>query len=190
VTSPHLHSSPDEHRLSIRVRESRWDEADTAAVSALLRTYLLQTESEKHEHGRAASPASPGSPGSPGSIMPLPSRYEREVTDPRASYDDCTTLLALLEQRPVGVVIVRIDGEGAEIKRLWADPSLRGRGLGSALLDAALALTSGNVRLSVWDWRGPAIGLYESRGFERVASWDDRAGLICMVRPANTLPLR
>lgn len=181
MTSPHLHSSPDELRLSIRVRESRWDEADTTAVSALVRTYLLQTESEKHEYGRAEPPAS---------IMALPPRYEREVADPRASYADCTTLLATIEQHPVGVVIVKIDGGEAEIKRLWADPDLRGRGLGSALLDAALALTSGPVRLSVWDWRAPAIGLYGSRGFERVESWDDREGLICMVRPGHTVPLR
>ncbi|GAA1243675.1 ribosomal protein S18 acetylase RimI-like enzyme [Microbacterium phyllosphaerae] len=181
MTSPHLHSSSDELRLSIRVRQSRWDEADTTAVSALVRTYLLQTESEKHEYGRAEPPAS---------IMALPPRYEREVADPRASYADCTTLLAMIEQRPVGVVIIRIDGGEAEIKRLWADPDLRGRGLGSALLDAALALTAGRVRLSVWDWRAPAIGLYESRGFERVASWDDREGLVCMVRPDQTLPLR
>jgi ribosomal protein S18 acetylase RimI-like enzyme len=96
----------------------------------------------------------------------------------------------MTEQGPVGVVIVRVDGGEAEIKRLWADPNLRGRGLGSALLDAALALTTGRVRLSVWEWRAPAIRLYESRGFERVASWDDREGLICMERPAETLPLR
>ena len=183
MTSPHLHSSSDGLRQSIRVRESRWDEADTAAVRALVRTYLLQTESEKHEHRRAASPASPAS------IMALPPRYEREVADPRASYADCTTLLAMIERRPVGVVIVRTDGGEAEIKRLWADPDVRGRGLGSALLDAALALTHGRVRLSVWDWRAPAIRLYESRGFVRVKSWDDRDRLVCMVRPAHTVPL-
>lgn len=150
-------------------------------MSALVRTYLLQTEAEKHEHGRAETAAP---------TTELPPRYEREVADPRAAYADCTTLVAVIEQQPVGVVIVRIDGGEAEIKRLWADPNHRGRGLGSALLDAALSLTSGNVRLSVWDWRAPAIGLYESRGFVRVESWDDREGLVCMARPANTLPLR
>lgn len=181
MTSSRLHSSPDQPGLSIRVRESRWDEADTAAVSTLVRTYLLQTEAEKHERGRAES-AVP--------ITGLPPRYEREVADPRVSYADCTTLVAVIGQQPVGVVIIRIAGGETEIKRLWADPDLRGRGLGSALLDAALALTSGNVRLSVWDWRAPAIGLYESRGFVRVASWDDREGLVCMTRPAHTVPLR
>ncbi|MGK3947699.1 GNAT family N-acetyltransferase [Microbacterium sp. K2] len=153
-------------------------------MSELVQTYLLQTETEKLEHGQAASPASLTS------LTSLPTRYARELEDPNTAYADCTTLLAITEQGTVGVVIVRIDGGEAEIKRLWADPNLRGRGVGSALLDAALALTSGRVRLSVWEWRAPAIRLYESRGFERVASWDEREGLVCMERPANTLPLR
>lgn len=182
VTSlPHPHPPYDELRRSIRVRESTWDDADSTTVSELVRTYLVQTETEKIEHGQAESPAP---------LTALPERYEREVSDSGTAYADCTTLLAVTEQRPVGVVIVRIDGGEAEIKRLWADPNLRGRGVGSALLDAALALTSGRVRLSVWEWRAPAIRLYESRGFERVASWDEREGLICMERPAHTLPLR
>lgn len=149
-------------------------------MSELVRTYLLQTEAEKLEYAEA----------SPAGLAALPPSYEREVADPVAAYAHCTTLLAMTEQGPVGVVIVRVDGGEAEIKRLWADPNLRGRGLGSALLDAALALTTGRVRLSVWEWRAPAIRLYESRGFERVASWDDREGLICMERAAETLPLR
>ena len=181
TSQPHSHPSHDERHPSIRIRESLWDDADTTAVSELVRTYLLQTEMEKVTHGQGESVA-------PTTV--LPQRYEREVADPRAAYADCTTLLASTEQRPVGVVVVRVDGGEGEIKRLWADPDLRGRGLGSALLDAALARTSGRVRLSVWEWRAPAIGLYESRGFERVASWDDREGLICMVRPADTMPLR
>lgn len=181
MTSPRTHSSSDRLRLPIRVRASQWDESDTTAVSALVRTYLLQTEAEKHERGLAESADA---------LTVLPPRYEREVADPRAAYADCTTLVAVVEKQPVGVVIIRIDGGEAEIKRLWADPDLRGRGLGSALLDAALALTAGLVRLSVWEWRAPAIRLYESRGFEPVASWDDREGLVCMMRPAETLTLR
>lgn len=176
MTPSQLSPTSDEQPLSISVRESRWDEADTTVVRALLRAYLLQTETEKREHGRAESSAS---------LTTLAPRYEREVADPGAFYADCTTLVAAIGQRLVGVVIVRSDGGEAEIKRLWADPSLRGRGVGSALLDAALALTHGRVRLSVWDWRAPAMGLYESRGFERVLSWDDREGLVCMERAAH-----
>ena len=145
-------------------------------MSDLVRAYLVQTEREKRDHRVAESAPSE---------LALPQRYVQEVTDPQAAYADCVTLIAETDQRPVGVVIVRLAGGEAEIKRLWADPSSRGRGVGSALLDAATQLTAGRVRLSVWDWRSAAIGLYESRGFERVASWEHRAGLVCMIRPAN-----
>lgn len=181
TSQTHRDAASDGSRVSLGIRESLWSEGDTAAVSALVRAYLLQTEAEKHEHGRAESSAP---------LPLLPPRYEPEVRDPQTAYTDCTTLLADVEQRPAGVVIARVDGGGAEIKRLWADPDFRGLGVGSALLDAALKLTSDQVRLSVWEWRTAAISLYESRGFERVDSWDDRGGLLCMVRPANTLLLR
>lgn len=59
---------------------------------------------------------------------------------------------------------------------------MRGRGVGSALLEAAVAATDGDVRLSVWDWRTGVIRLYESRGFAQVPSWDARERLVCMVR--------
>ncbi|WP_181157490.1 N-acetyltransferase [Microbacterium sp. MYb62] len=89
--------------------------------------------------------------------------------------------------RIVGVVVLSVSDDVAEIKRLWTEPEVRGRGVGSALLDAALhdaaALGVAQVRLSVWDWRGGPMRLYESRGFERVPSWDDRERLVCMVRP-------
>lgn len=133
----------------------------------------MQTEREKLEHGGGES-------SSPADV--LPSQYEREVRDPRGAYADCTVLIAEVEQRPVGVVVVRTAAGEAEIKRLWADPGVRGRGVGSALLDAALALAPVPIRLSVWEWRSAALRLYESRGFARVASWDVREGLVCMVR--------
>lgn len=155
------------------VRESSLDDGDTRAVSALVSAYLMQTEREKLEHGvgESSSPA-----------HALPSQYEREVRDPRGAYADCTVLFAEVEQRPVGVVVVRIAGGEAEIKRLWADPGVRGRGVGSVLLDAALALAPVPIRLSVWEWRSAALRLYKSRGFEQVASWDIREALVCMVR--------
>ena len=58
----------------------------------------------------------------------------------------------------------------------------RGRGVGSALTDTAIAATAGPLRLSVWDWRSAALRLYGSRGFERVASWDERPRMVCMER--------
>lgn len=148
---------------------------DALAVGAAVRAYLQQTESEKSLHVRGAAPDAP-----------LPDRYLREVDDPAAAYAGHRVRVAQLDERIVGVVVLSPRDGGAEIKRLWAAPEVRGRGVGSALLDAALSdaadLGAAEVRLSVWDWREGAVRLYESRGFERVPSWDDRERLVCMVR--------
>ena len=136
-----------------------------------MRAYLVQTEHEKTERGLAELPGSLG----------LPDSYLPEVTDTARMYDGYLVLLAEIDGTACGVAVVR-PGTAAEIKRLWADPEMRGRGIGAALLDAAIAAYPGPVRLSVWDWREPAIGLYESRGFERVESWDPRPRLICLQR--------
>lgn len=157
------------------MRDAELGGTDAVAVSDLVRAYLGQTEREKREHGPHADMSS---------IEDLPRRYEIEVREPAVSYAGCVALLAEIDGRPAGVVIVKVDGAEAEITRLWADPAFRGRGVGSSLLDAAISATDGPVRLTVWEWRSAAIGLYSSRGFDRVPSWDERPGLVCMVRPA------
>ncbi|MFF7293971.1 GNAT family N-acetyltransferase [Microbacterium sp. NPDC008134] len=141
---------------------------DAVAIGRLVEDYLLQTESEKVAHG--AAPASDA----------LPESYRREVDDPADAYADCAVCVAELDGEVVGVVVLRPDAAGIEIKRLWASPEVRGRGVGSGLLDAAIATGVGDVRLSVWDWRVDVIRLYESRGFVQVPSWDDRPALVCM----------
>ncbi|WP_208617672.1 GNAT family N-acetyltransferase [Microbacterium oxydans] len=150
---------------------------DAIEVGSAVRAYLLQTELEKHQQEGAV----------PDPAAPLPERYRREVEDPSAAYAGYRVLIAQLAERVVGVVVLTSRDGIAEIKRLWAVPAARGRGVGSALLDSAVhaAAESGatEVRLSVWDWRQGALRLYESRGFERVPSWDDRERLVCMVRP-------
>ena len=78
--------------------------------------------------------------------------------------------------------MVRTTADASEVKRLWADPARRGLGVGSVLLDTALRLHAGTIRLSVWDWRHDAVRLYESRGFRRVPSWDPRPRLLCLER--------
>jgi GNAT superfamily N-acetyltransferase len=150
---------------------------DALAVSAAVEAYLRQTESEKaQQEGSDPDPAAP-----------LPDRYRREVDDPSAAYAGCRVLVAEIDGRVVGVVVLSVPDRVAEIKRLWAVPEVRGRGVGSALLDAALAAAidagAAEVRLSVWDWRVGAVRLYASRGFAPVPFWDDRERLVCMVRP-------
>ena len=151
--------------------------SDALEVGAAVRAYLLQTEREKNQQDQGSASDS---------AAPLPERYLFEVQDPAVAYDGCRVHVAGLGGRVVGVVVLSVRDRVAEIKRLWAQPEVRGRGVGSALLAAAVAdavdLGASQVRLSVWEWRKGPVRLYESRGFERVPSWDDRERLVCMVR--------
>ena len=152
----------------VSVREAEWPQ-DSAFVGTAVSTYLRQTEQEKHDVL--------GGPEEPEGE--LPERYLPEVRDPATAYADGRVLVAEIDGAPAGVVIALPYAGHTEIKRLWADPAVRGRGVGSALLDAVLAEAEGAVRLSVWEWRDAAIRLYTSRGFRPVDPWDDRDRLLC-----------
>ncbi|MBP3977684.1 GNAT family N-acetyltransferase [Microbacterium sp. BLY] len=155
-------------RGGVTVREAEWP-GDAAFVSAAVSTYLRQTEQEKHDI--LGDPAEPEGG--------LPERYRPEVRDPATAYAGGRVLVAEIDGGPVGVVIALPHAGYTEIKRLWADPTVRGRGVGSALLDAVLREAEGAVQLSVWDWRDAAIRLYTSRGFRPVDARDDRDRLLC-----------
>jgi len=62
-----------------------------------------------------------------------------------------------------------------EIKRMWTAPRHRGRGHARRVLreleDAAVRRGYHTVRLQTGMPQTPAIGLYESAGYERVAAW-------------------
>ncbi|MFJ6050585.1 GNAT family N-acetyltransferase [Streptomyces sp. NPDC092307] len=141
--------------------------------AALLAAYHLQTQAEK---GEAVA-----------GVDELPDRYRSEILDPRAAFTDDVVMLALSGDAVVGCLVVTtpIDGR-SELKRLWTDPALRGRGIASSLVRAVLAHAAENavsaVRLSVWEWRAGAIALYERLGFTVTESWDERDQLVCMER--------
>ncbi|MFH8687644.1 GNAT family N-acetyltransferase [Streptomyces anulatus] len=145
------------------------------SVAALLAAYHLRTEAEKGE--------------SVADVDGLPDRYRAEITDPRTAFTGDVVLVALLGDAAAGCLVVTSPADGrSEIKRLWTDPEFRGRGIASALLDAALAHAAesgaATVRLSVWEWRTGAIALYERLGFTVTRSWDERDQLVCMQRSA------
>lgn len=153
----------------VTVRHADLSGPDAEHVARLVGAYLRQTELEKAEH-LALEPAPDE----------LPESYRAEVEAPEQAFADSIVLLAELSGAAVGVAVLKHDPGNTEIKRFWAEPQVRGQGVGSALLDAVLAEVSGPISLTVWSWRARARELYESRGFTVVPSWDDRAGLVCM----------
>ncbi|MEU1123136.1 GNAT family N-acetyltransferase [Streptomyces sp. NPDC005899] len=147
--------------------------AGAAELSGLLAAYHLRTEKEK------------GQPVD--RVADLPPRYRAEVEDPRTAFAGDTVLVAVSGRTAVGCVVVTAPvGRRVELKRLWTTPASRGRGVASALLDAALrhAAEAGadTVRLSVWRWREKAVALYARLGFAIATRWDDRDELVCMER--------
>ncbi len=144
-------------------------------LADLLAAYHLQTEAEK---GVAVADATE-----------LPQPYRAEVADPKAAFASDAVLVAISGDDAVGCVVVAAPVQGStEIKRLWVDPGMRGRGIASRLVRASLEHAGrsgvGTVRLSVWNWRAGAIAVYERTGFTVVDSWDDRDQLVCMERSA------
>jgi GNAT superfamily N-acetyltransferase len=147
---------------------------DTAAVGALVGAYLHQTEAEKAERELTADA--------------FPERYAREIDDPASAFAGRRIYVAAIEGQDVGLVVSTSTPPGTELSRFWTDPRARGRGVGSALLTAALGAATRPVRLSVWEWREPALRMYHAAGFEIVPSWDDRPGLVCLELRSATPP--
>ena len=159
--------------LPTTVRRAALEDGDAPVVSRLVGAYLRRTEEEKARH-------LDGVVRDDGAELPV--AYRAEVAGPAAAYAGAVVRLAELGGVPVGVLVTAPAAGASELKRLWADPAARGRGVGSALLDAAVQETDGPLRLSVWDWRVDVLRLYESRGFVRVPSWDGRPRLVRLRR--------
>lgn len=79
-------------------------------------------------------------------------------------------LVGFLDGNPVACGGIRATEPGvAELKRMYVDPALRGRGFArlvlAALEDAARALGCARVQLETGDRQPEAIRLYESAGY-------------------------
>jgi GNAT superfamily N-acetyltransferase len=86
---------------------------------------------------------------------------------------DGAFVIAYLDKVAVGCGAVRrLDEATAELKRMYVAPSVRGRGIGRALVDAlereARRLRVTKVVLETGTRLAPAIKLYEAMGYTRI----------------------
>jgi len=82
-------------------------------------------------------------------------------------------VIAYLDDVAVGCGAVRrLDEATAELKRMYVDPSVRGRGIGRAIVEAlereARLLGVTRIVLETGTRLAPAIGLYEAMGYARI----------------------
>ena len=87
-------------------------------------------------------------------------------------------LVVRLQGLAVGCGGVRkLDGTTGEIKRMWVDPAVRGRGIGrdllAALEAAAARLGCARVRLDSCRHLPEAVRLYRSAGYRDVIAYND-----------------
>jgi len=98
--------------------------------------------------------------------------------------------LIWVEREPAGsIALRRLDAGRAEIKRLYVRPAFRGRGLGRALLEWAIAQARaagysemvGDTMPAMTD----AMALYDRMGFERTEPYLEQptAGAVCIRLP-------
>lgn len=101
--------------------------------------------------------------------------------------------LAFSEEKAVGCVVLKelpsIDNAG-ECKRLYVRPSARGGGVASLLLDAlegyAHSIGMGWMYLDSHDGLKAAITLYEGRGYEHCARYNDNPQATVFLRKRLT----
>jgi RimJ/RimL family protein N-acetyltransferase len=95
------------------------------------------------------------------------SRWIRELLSSTSG----TMLVAVDDARVVGAL--QMKGGGSVDIGMFVDPAMRGRGIGTALLDAAIAWARKTgvykITLKVWPHNVGAIRLYARFGFEREA---------------------
>ena len=102
-----------------------------------------------------------------------------DLDDPGATY--AALWIALADDQVAGSVALRDAGDGVYVlKRMYLDPSQRGRGIGKRLLATALEWARGNgaavVSLDTTERMVAARGLYEAAGFVHVPGESPRQG--------------
>lgn len=105
--------------------------------------------------------------------FPEPGATHFSLSAGQVSAGDGAFLVAYIDNLAVGCgAIRRLDQTTAEIKRMYVDPSVRGRGIGRALVEAlereAQILGVGTIVLETGTRLATAVRLYESMGYARI----------------------
>ena len=105
-----------------------------------------------------------------GAAFPEPGANHFSLSAEQVEDGNGAFLIAYLDDRAVGCGAVRrLDAVTAELKRMYVDPSVRGRGIGRALVDAlereARLLGLTNVVLETGTRLARAIKLYGAMGY-------------------------
>ena len=105
--------------------------------------------------------------------FPEPGATHFSLSGAQVGFGDGAFLVAYLDQAAVGCGAVRrLDETTAELKRMYVEPSVRGRGIGRALVEAlereARLLGVTGIVLETGTRLAPAIQLYEGMGYARI----------------------
>ena len=124
-------------------------------------------------------------------LTTFPGRHFLELDVEEVAATAGCFLVARLDGIAVGCGAIRLfdDGAAAEVKRMWADPAVRGRGVGFAILGAleqrARLLGATRLALETAAYLGPAVRMYERAGFRQCACWGayaDSPDSLCMTK--------
>jgi len=110
--------------------------------------------------------------------FPEPGATHFSLSDAQVVPGDGAFLIAWLDDAAVGCGAVRrLDETTAEIKRMYVDPSVRGRGIGRALLDAlereARLVGVKTIVLETGTRLASAIKLYVAMGYAPIPLFGD-----------------
>ena len=81
---------------------------------------------------------------------------------------ECDVLVARREERPAGFLALK----GDMVEHLYVAPGAQREGIGSALLEAAMAKRAGDLRAWVFQRNSGALAFYARRGFAEVMRTD------------------
>lgn len=105
-------------------------------------------------------------------------RFEKELMDLKEMYTAPNGGIVLYKQDNkylASVAVRKIEGEIAELKRMFVQPAFQHQGIGKALLEKAIALARNlhyaYIRLDTLNHMTPAINLYKKYGFYEIEAY-------------------